>query len=312
VSVLLIGLAASASASTGDDFSAPDRVFRGTPVAWTNDVDITPRGTRAEDPPISILSNGKRSTARISLTQAAEAAPTWALVAPYVWAPMMDGTVGANGNTTDVNLSFSDLLDLVPDLNGAVMGHLEVGKGPRGLLLDALIMELSPSRRGPGGGRINLESNLTVFEALGTLRLLGAAPGEAAPSDITVDVLGGLRYYDVMGGLTISPVIGPTISAEQTENWVDLVIGGRTGVALTESLAGFMRGDIAGFGIGTSSRFAWNLTAGFEYHCVSHPGWSTVLGYRILDIDQVKYSGAERFFFDVRLHGPFLAFAYRF
>lgn len=254
------------------------------------------------------------SSANLLLTQSSSgsASPTWALLAPYLWAPMMDGTVGANGNTANVNLSFSELIDLLPDLNGAAMGHVEVGKGSRGLLLDALVLQVTPTERGPLGGTIDVETNLTVIEALGTLRVLGTAPGEGAPSDVAFDVLGGIRYYDVMGGVTIHPALGPVVSSEQTENWVDLVIGCRTAIALTDSLDGFVRGDIGGFGIGTSSRFAWNLTAGFEYACISHPGWSALLGYRIFDVDQVKYSGAERFVFDVRLHGPFMALAYRF
>lgn len=294
-----LGLVAAQLATAGE-VSTPDEVFVGHAPDWTVS-------------PAIFETDGSRSS-NVMLTQATYAeggAPTWALVAPYVWAPMMDGTVGVNGNTSNVNLSFSDLLDLIPDLNGAAMGHVEAGRGNGGFLLEALLLELSPTRRGPLGGRTTVTSELTVIEALGTLRLIGNAPG-TPPSEFSLDVLGGLRYYDVTGGIRDNPIIGPTVVDEQSENWVDLVVGARTGVALTENLGGFVRGDIAGFGIGTSSQFTWNLTAGFKYACVSHPGWSAILGYRVLDIDETKYSGAERFVFDVRIHGPILALTYEF
>lgn len=294
VALLIVASLAIESARAGE-LSPPERVFAVTTADWTSTAD----GNRSSD---------------ILLTQAGggSASPTWALVAPYVWAPMMDGTLGVNGNTANVNLSFSDLLDLVPDLNGAAMGHVEVGRGPRGLILDALFLELSPTRRAPLGGKVTTSVEMTLIEMLGTLRLIGNAPGEGPRSDLTFDLLGGLRYYDVAGEITDRPVLGPNITRSQNENWVDLVIGGRADVALTQNLGGFVRGDVGGFGIGTSSKLTWNVQGGFEYACTNFPGWSGILGYRVLDIDEVKYSGAQRFIFNMRIHGPFVALNYRF
>lgn len=288
--VVSINLGPAAAATT------PERVFSATTADWAAAAD----GDGA---------------AEILLTQTGGntgAAPTWATVAPYVWAPMMDGTIGVNGDTATVNVSFSDLLDLVPDLNGAAMGHVEVGRGSGGILLDALFLEIAPTRRGPLGGKTSTEIEMTLIEALGTLRLFGNAPGEGPPSDVAFDLLGGLRYYDVAGEITDRPLIGPSVTRSQNENWVDLVIGARSEVALSQNLGGFVRGDVGGFGIGTSSRFTWNIQGGFEFACTDFPGWSGVLGYRVLDIDAVKYSGAQRFIFDMRIHGPFVALNYRF
>lgn len=238
---------------------------------------------------------------------------TWVLVAPYLWAPAMKGTIGAGGNLANVDLTLSDLIDLIEDdLNGAVMGHVEVGKGRRGLIFDTMIMQVSPTEPGPLGGTINIESNLTIFEALGMYRALDLDTGRQTLSRVHVDLLGGARYYQVQGGVTIIPVMGPTIVAEQSENWVDIVIGARGGVTLMPGLDGFVRADFGGFGIGTSSKLAWNLIAGIEYACASCPGSSLVLGYRVLDIDESKNSGTQQFVFDVKMQGPFLALAFRF
>ncbi len=238
---------------------------------------------------------------------------TWVVVAPYLWAPAMKGTVGAGGNLANVDLTLSDLFDLIEDdLNGAVMGHVEVGKGPRGLIFDTLIMQVSPTEPGPLGGTVSIESNLTIFEVLGMYRVLDMNTGRQTLSRVKFDLLGGARYYQVQGGVTIIPVQGPTIVAEQSENWVDLVVGARGAVTIVDGLDAFLRADFAGFGIGTSSKLAWHLVAGVEYACGFCPGSSLLLGYKLLDIDESKYSGAQQFVFDVKLQGPFLALAFRF
>lgn len=239
--------------------------------------------------------------------------PTWAVVAPYVWMPAMKGSVGANGNAQSVDYTLSDLFDDLSDINGAAMGHVEVGKGRRGFIIDGMLMKLSPEEAGPLGGTINVEADLTILEAMGMYRLMDADTGRQNFSNVKFDLLGGARYYQVGAGLTLDPIIGPTISREQSESWVDLVIGGRTEVVVNDQIAGFLRADFGGFGIGTSSKLAWNLEAGVKYDCQMCPGSSLLLGYKILDIDEVKHPDTpQQFVFDVRLQGPFVALLFEF
>ncbi|QDT53590.1 hypothetical protein Pan44_16120 [Caulifigura coniformis] len=237
---------------------------------------------------------------------------TWVLVAPYVWATAQNGTIGARGRTVPIDLSLAELVDLIPDLNGAAMGHLEVGKGNAGLVFDALLMQIETSDRLPGGGRFSYETSSTILESLGMLRVVDVPNAEGPGSFVTVDLLGGARYYQVENDLRITPAGGATVQADMTKDWVDLVVGARTEVAITSELSGFLRADFGGFGIGTSSDLAWNLTTGAEYACSALPGSSLVLGYRILSIDETQKSGANRFVYDVTLHGPFTAIAFRF
>ncbi len=247
-----------------------------------------------------------------AIPQSVEDSQTWVVVAPYLWAPAVKGTVGALGTKQNVDLTLSELIDLIPDLNGAFMGHVEVGKGPRGLIVDAMIMEVSPTERGPLGGKVTVESNTTILEFLGMYRVVDlGTSGDSAPP-VRVDVLGGVRYYDVETGLTVKPLQGPTVAIEQAENWVDLVVGARGAVTLVQGLDAFLRADVGGFGIGTSSKLAWNLVTGVEYACAAWPGSSLLLGYKVLDIDESKYSGVQHFVFDVKLQGPFLALGFRF
>jgi hypothetical protein len=236
---------------------------------------------------------------------------TWVLVAPYVWATAQHGTIGAAGRTAPVDLSLADLVELIPDLNGAAMGHVEVGKGKFGLIFDAMLMKVEPSENLPGGGEIDIESSSTILESLAMLRVVDV-PDEDAGSFVTVDLLSGLRYYQVQNAFRLDPVVGPTIAADISKDWVDLLVGARTAVAITSELSGFLRADFAGFGIGTSSDLTWNLTTGAEYACPSLPGSSLVLGYRILSIDETQGQGTDRFIYDVTLQGPFTAIAFRF
>lgn len=237
---------------------------------------------------------------------------TWVLVAPYVWAPAMRGTVGARGVTAPVDLTLGDLIESIPDLNGAFMGHIEVGRGDWGLLVDGMLMQTESSGRGPNGAQIDLEISSTILESMIMRRLIDVETDTPGMSRIRVDALTGLRYYQVQNDLRIRPVVDPPVSATLSKNWVDLVVGARTAVTVAEGLDGFLQADFGGFGIGTSSDLTWNLMTGVEYACPSLPGSSLILGYRILDIDETQKSGANQFVYDVKIHGPFSAIAFRF
>ncbi len=238
---------------------------------------------------------------------------TWVLVAPYLWAPAMKGTIGAGGNTLDVNVTLQDVFeDVIPNLDGAAMIHVEVGKGRTGLLFDTMILQIGKTETGPLGGSAHFETNLTVLEWMGMYRLLGSVPGDPCSSPVKVDLLGGFRYYAVQGDLAVTAPAGPVFDRGQADTWADIVIGARGSVTLTQGLDAFFRADIGGFGIGTSSDPAIGLEAGIDYALGCCPGSSLVLGYKMLDINESKNSGADAFVFDVTLHGPFAALAFRF
>ncbi|HVJ67135.1 MAG TPA: hypothetical protein VM510_04065 [Caulifigura sp.] len=237
---------------------------------------------------------------------------TWVLVAPYGWMPATRGTVGARGVTTKVDASLADVFESLGDLNGAVMGHVEVGKNDWGLIFDGLLMRLSPEKNLPLGGKATVEISSTLLESMAMKRILDTTTDVPGMSRIRADLLAGARYYQVQSNLKINPVMGPTIQGDISKDWVDLVFGGRTSVTVADGLEGFLRADFGGFGIGTSSDLTWNLIAGGEYACPSCPGSSLVLGYRILDIKEKQGSGNDEFIYDVQMQGPFAAVAFRF
>ncbi len=238
---------------------------------------------------------------------------TWVLVAPYLWLPAMNGSIEAKGVSVPIDVSLSDAFELATeDLNGAFMGHVEVGKGNYGLIFDAMLMQLNPTETLPLGGRASIETGTTLLEGLGMVRLVNMPSSDQPGPALTVDLIGGARYYEVLNEISITPIVGPTIRVDATKDWVDLVVGGRTMFEIMPGLNGFFRGDIGGFGWGTSSKLAWNINTGVEYACPAVEGSSLIMGYRILSIDETQKSGADQFTYDVLMHGPFAALGFRF
>jgi len=235
---------------------------------------------------------------------------TWVLVAPYGWISGINGQIVTPGRVLDVNVSPSDVLQHLGDLNGAFMLHTEVGRGDWGLILDANLIRLSPQVT-TATALIDVTLQQTLMEFLGMYRLVEASDYLVEGKSLTVDLLAGARYYQVGNALTVYPFApGPTLFEERSKTWVDLVIGARARAPLTSSLDVFVRADVGGFGIGSSSNLAWNLVAGLDYQMNSST--SLLAGYRVLDIDQISGAGATAFGFDVQLQGPFVALTFQF
>jgi hypothetical protein len=235
---------------------------------------------------------------------------TWVLVAPYAWIPAIKGQITSFGQTQDVDLTLGEAFEAIGDLKGALQGHVEVGKGPQGLIFDAMLVRAEQTGLGPLGNT-TADSDMTILELLAMYRLLGDNTADPGGWNVRVDMLFGGRYYQIDNGISID-LPGPDLSFEQSEEWVDLLVGTRAAVTVMNGIDGFVRGDFAGFGIGTSSTLAWNLVAGAEIANPCCPGSSLVLGYRILDIDEEKTSGGREFQFNVKMQGPFLALGFRF
>ncbi len=191
------------------------------------------------------------------------------------------------------------------------MLHTEVGRGDWGLILDANLIRLSPQVT-TGPALIDVSLQQTLMESLGMYRLVQASDYLVEGKALTVDLLGGARYYQISNALTVDPFDPalPTLFEERSKTWVDLVIGARTRAPLTNSLDLFARADVGGFGIGSSSNLAWNIVAGLDYQWSSST--SLLAGYRVLDIDQFSGAGATAFEFDVKMQGPFAALAVQF
>ena len=133
-----------------------------------------------------------------------------------------------------------------------------------------------------------------------------------AGKSLSVDFLAGGRFYEFSNILTVRPFdpFQPTVPLNLSATWVDMVIGGRTVIPITNSLDVFGRADIGGFGIGSSSTLAWNLVAGVDWKMTSCS--SLVAGYRELNINKSGGVGGTAFDFNAKMYGPFMAITFQF
>jgi hypothetical protein len=269
---------------------------------------IVPTDVHIVDRSVATLPVGTPAASELCVPQPAECLGEmnggdrpWVMIAPYAWIFGMHGTVGAGRRVQQVDFSVQDALDHLSDLQGALQLHIEAGYGDYGAITDLTYLDVVPLDR-----VVRVESRSAFFELLGLYRLVN--PGCRYPGAVTLDLLAGGRYYWFTNSIRLNGV--DAFPVERTEQWLDLVIGARVGVQLTESLGVFLHGDIGGFGIGQSSSQACNIVTGFEYQCSQC--CSVLAGYRWLSIERSDGFGRDAFLLDVTMSGPFIAVALRF
>jgi len=292
-SAVVLSLAGAASAQT--PFPFKDRGT--TPGTGMVAVELTGGPASAAQPARTDLQTPQPAECLCEPT--GEARP-WVVFAPYGWVFGIHGTVGAGRVTGPVDVSVGDALNELDKLKGAAQLHVEAGYGDVGFIADVTYLNLAG-----GGALTTLDSQSGLFELLGLYRVVGA--GDRGAGAFVFDVLAGARYYHFSN--TIETARSVTL-ADRTSSWIDLVVGARAGVQVTDDLGLFVRGDIGGFGIGHSSAQACNVITGFEYRCCECA--SLAGGYRWLKIDRESGVGRDRFLLDATLAGPFVAFALRY
>jgi opacity protein-like surface antigen len=218
---------------------------------------------------------------------------TWEFaLAPYYWAIGMDGDIEVKGVKSTIDYDWYDELD--PTDNFATQIHFEAKKDNFAFIVEPTYVRAEDDSARVGSSRADVEvdylmTDLLVgygfsehWELLAGLRLMAM--------DNTIDVGGGPRVSD-------------------TEDWIDLVGGVRFTSRLSEKWSFLGRFDISGLDLGSGSDFTWNGAALFFWDFA--PNTSFTVGYRILDIQFDSGSGASKFEFDVRQHGPLVGVNFR-
>jgi hypothetical protein len=247
------------------------------------------------------------------------------------WFPEIKGHTMSGGKMSKVNLGFNDFYELLShNLSAGAMLNVEARRGRWSVFTDILYLKLSGHLTknatlppltvgGPGidlKASGNFDASIGIYELGGAYRFLDKPwGGEESRKKISMDVIGGLRYWRIWSKLdaNLAASVGPfsasrPMQAEAVKDWVDPFIGLRLQTDLTEKIFFSARGDIGGFGIGSnfSSEFTWKAQAGFSYNPT--PRFSVFAGYQMLDVNyKDKGFGA-----DLRLAGPVLAVGYTF
>jgi len=205
---------------------------------------------------------------------------TWHVnLSPYLWMAGLDGTVGFRKVQVQVKQSFTDIFD---NLKFGVMGVSDVRRGPIGFVTDLMYIRLGNEPAIPVEGlpgAINVKTSLNTFTLTPyfSYRIFGNRHG-------SIDFFSGGRYYHINSTIRVSVGgVGKEFSA--SNNWGDLVEGGRFTLHLTPRIRVFFVGDAGGIG----SVLTWQIVGGAGYQWSKR--WSTELGYRRLYFNRQTNNG---------------------
>ena len=241
--------------------------------------------------------------------------PTWVKFTQYVWATSVKGDLTLNGLTAPLDINLSDLWQLLTngDVRGGFMGHLGFGRDNWSIFINGDIVSMDPSAQ---VRRANIETvlTMTLLELGGAIDLFNTNESDPANSPLRIQMLGGVRYYAVDASAILSlPNINPVVSIDKSANWVDLFVGSQALAKISPNTDVFVRGDVGGFGIGTSSIHAWNLASGVSTNGIF--GSKLFLGYRVFDLDQSLNGGTgspDGFGVNAVIHGPVVGLTFQF
>ncbi len=250
--------------------------------------------------------------------------PLHFVFAPYVWIAGITGDVAIGRAETEVDASFTDILEGTDKIYGA-LGHFELGRGRWAVFFDATWMHMEVEEERGLIGEADVEfgvvSEMGVFEFGGSWTLASGVLDQDTPSTPPrawhVDALAGGRVMLIDLELeaaadTPGPILGGEgRSRDRDQDWTEPFIGLRGGFDISENWRVQARGDIGGFGIG--SDFAWQVIAlvGYDFQMLGLES-TFFFGYRALGEDYTDGEGTDRYAWDTVMHGPILGLAMRF
>jgi hypothetical protein len=224
-------------------------------------------------------------------------------MAPYLWATSLDGNATVKGIESDVDVSFSDILE---DLSLAGMLLADIQKGRFGVAVNTVYARLTPENN-VGPIEIKTTSDMLQLGVAPYYRVVDWTYGTSSsgkPLRLVVEPEAGFRFTYLRAELDVRHG-GPSVDA--SESWVDPLIGSRFGIDLADNWNLTAEGNVGGFGVG--SDLAWNVQ-GFVGYRTSIFGLPTTFaaGYRALHQDYDH----NNFKWDVTMYGPVLGAVLRF
>jgi hypothetical protein len=227
--------------------------------------------------------------------------PGWHFYSPvYVWAASVKGTTATLPGVpaSDVDMSFSDSLSSLKDLDGALVATGIARKDRLLFVVDLNWMRLSPAQSVPfDGNTVELKFFSETFTLMATVgyRLVDD------PS-FSIDAFAGAKVWYMDTSASVHPAVITPNKLERTETWVDGVLGGQIKYGLTDDF--FV--DALGFVGAGGSQFYGDIYAGVGYRI--NPKWDVFAGYRAL---RVKHEN-DGFLYDITQQGPLFGVAAKF
>lgn len=141
----------------------------------------------------------------------------------YLWFSGLSGNVGAAGYVAPVSVSFSQVID---QLNIGLMTNLDVRRKRIGVYTDLIFMSLSTDQKTtpilPSYLGFTANAKELILDPEVYFRVVDKERG-------SIDAIGGGRFWHLNNSLDLFPVdtTQATITAGQTQSWIDPVFGAR-------------------------------------------------------------------------------------
>lgn len=212
----------------------------------------------------------------------------------YGWLSSVTNTVTTRRSESTTDIAFSDLLSAVDFANFA---HLELQKGKWGAFSELDFIKLSQDAefRNPRGIPFKLGADLVLKQTMFELGAIRSFEGKR----VGLDALLGARYFRIDSDVNVGP-LGTSI----TKDWVDPMVGARLRFKLSDRWNASLRGDFAGFGVG--SELTTNAVAALTYSISKR--YEVGFGYRYMDL---KYE-TKRLDLDMTTYGPIVGMSINF
>ena len=219
-----------------------------------------------------------------------------------LWALGISGPATVRGQTSDLDVSFSDIFD---HLQGAFSVNFTATKGRVGGFLtaeylkvgeDSIVSAVAPP----------VDVSLKWFTISG-----GPSFGVVATPEVAVSLLAGVRYSAMKGSLKATD--GSFDLQSNTVDWWDPFVGAQITKPIGSRFSLAVKGDVGGFDISeNTSKLTWNLfpTAAYRF-AVGRRSMLVSAGYRFEHIEFTG-QGPSVFQMDVDMSGPALGLTYVF
>ena len=241
----------------------------------------------------------------------------WQFIAQgQFWLPLrISGPVEIDNTSTDVDVTLGELLN---GLRGLFEGGFEVTNDEWSLELWSLYMDVGADARTTallGTRETDVDFKATLVDMTAAYRLGDWSLGHSETATWGLDLLAGMIVYDLDLEVDTLGPFGVDLGLVRDENWVDFIVGGRLEFKCSDRLSMSLRGEIGGFGIGSSSDLVWNTTLLAEYqpsrkhrlikcHKIHGADCRLVAGFRYFDVDWEQGSGIDRVGYDWEIWGP--------
>jgi hypothetical protein len=199
-------------------------------------------------------------------------ADSWHISAsPYLWLAGLNGTLNLAGHEAAVHQSFGDIFS---NLKIGFMGFGEARRGRVGVLTDLLFVRVGdqaavPVPQLPFPVQVKLTSTTFTLTPAFAYRVY-------SEKHFAADALGGLRIYHL--GANSNFDAGPLgqTSYAGSNNWADVIAGGRLLARITPKIGAFVIGDAGGGG----SSPTWEIAYGAGYKIMKNA--TAQIGYKRL------------------------------